>query len=177
MEEELTSRQLRKRIRSRVRESLDHTKRTLLVTTIKGGKERRAIHARCWEFTQNEPARFKIENLVHRHLRYYMFQEMSDRVHGMLRFEEPLTYGGVHELIGGGDYCLISVAKNWDGIYLKSVASQMPTVEQGQFKKRQIVEKTLKKNKKKKLTKKVSVDDSESRLNEMNALLSAYGYQ
>jgi len=70
--------------------------------------------ARNWQFEQYDVAAFDNSVLENKYLSYSVYQyQMTGGhrfVHGMLRFTKQMKYSSVHGLIGGGDYCHITVA-------------------------------------------------------------------
>lgn len=100
------------------------------VETSTDRKIRHGCQARYWEFFQYEPARFKRANLEHTQLAFYIYQyqELTDWavreepyavVHGLIRFNRLVSYGGVLQLIGGGKHCDIKICKDPDSANLR----------------------------------------------------------
>lgn len=115
-------------------------------TTLDLRKDRHGRRARCWEFYQYEPVRLT-PALEHKHLEYYIYQiqEIDGRrcAHGLLRFKIQVSYGGVHNLIGRGDYCTIIVAHEPSTVRIQCADDEQLTrpVEFGRFKKKQLIKK------------------------------------
>lgn len=115
-------------------------------TTLTSRDDRHGRRARCWEFYQYEPIRLE-PALEHKHLEYsiYQLQEIDGRrcAHGLLRFKIQVSYGGVHNLIGRGDYCTIIVAHDPSTVRLQCADEIYPDrpVEFGRFKKKQPIKK------------------------------------
>ena len=119
------------------------------VHTLTGRKNRHGKQARYWEFVQYEPKRFKKSLLVHRQLGFYIYQRQTintmDRdepynvVHGLLRFNRPVSYGGVLIMIGGGEHCMIQVAAKDPASVVQSCCDPMfkKSTTVGTFKKSQ----------------------------------------
>jgi len=96
-------------------DSLENNTIPLVFMRTKTLRKERQRRARNWEYSQYDVKPFSNAVLQHKDLKYSVWQYQTEQghkfVHGLLRFTKQTCYSAVHELVGGGDYCDITVPR------------------------------------------------------------------